>query len=182
LGDVIKRVTSTFGVKTCVGCERRAALLNRWMSFSGETGNVLKTGAPAPLFRLPDLQGRMIALDEYRGRRVLLVFTDPQCGPCDELAPYLVRLHNEHGKRGLAVIIVGRGNPADNRRKAEQHGFQFPVVIQPKWKLSKEYGTLATPVAFLIGEDGVIAGDVAVGKEPILALAQAAAKALTSNA
>jgi peroxiredoxin len=182
LGDVIKRVTSTFGIKPCVGCERRAALLNRWMSFSGETINALKPGAPAPLFRLPDLQGRMIAMEEYRGRRVLLVFTDPQCGPCDELAPFLVGLHSENDKKGLAVVIVGRGNPEANRRKAEQHGFQFPVVIQPKWKLSKEYGTLATPVAFLIGEDGLLAAEVAAGKEPIIALAQAAAKALTSHA
>jgi hypothetical protein len=55
--------------------------------------------------------------------------------------------------------------------KAEQFGFQFPVVLQDKWRLSKEYGILATPVAFLIAENGVIAEDVAVGKEAILALA-----------
>jgi len=172
LGDVIKRMTSAFGIKPCVGCERRSALLNRWMSFSGQTGTGLRAGDRAPLFRLSDLQGRTIALEEYRGRRVLLVFTDPQCGPCDELAPHLVRLHNQHEKDGLAVIVVGRGDAEENRRKVEMHGFEFPVVIQPKWKLSKEYGILATPVGFLIGEDGVIAQDVAVGRDPILALAK----------
>jgi hypothetical protein len=35
LGDVIKRVTHTFGVKACGACERRAAALNRWLRFSG---------------------------------------------------------------------------------------------------------------------------------------------------
>ena len=35
LGDVIKRVTSTFGVRPCGGCERRAAALNRWFVFTG---------------------------------------------------------------------------------------------------------------------------------------------------
>jgi len=176
LGDAIKRLTSAFGIKPCVGCERRAALLNRWLSFSGATGDGLKAGIRAPVFQLPDLQGRMVTLEEYRGRRVLLVFTDPQCGPCDELAPHLVRLHREHEKNGLAIILVGRGKAEENRRKAEQHGFEFPVVTQPKWKLSKEYGTFATPVAFLIGEDGVIANDVAVGRDPILALARAGAR------
>ncbi len=34
LGDVIKRVTYTMGIKPCGGCERRAAALNRWMVFS----------------------------------------------------------------------------------------------------------------------------------------------------
>jgi hypothetical protein len=35
LGDVIKRATSTFGIKPCGGCERRAAALNRWLVFTG---------------------------------------------------------------------------------------------------------------------------------------------------
>ena len=35
LGDVIKRVTHTIGIKPCGGCERRAAALNRWFVFTG---------------------------------------------------------------------------------------------------------------------------------------------------
>jgi hypothetical protein len=35
LGDVIKRATSTLGIRSCGGCERRAAALNRWMVLSG---------------------------------------------------------------------------------------------------------------------------------------------------
>jgi len=72
----------------------------------------------------------------------------------------------------LALILVVRGDPEQNRLKAEQHGFQFPIVLQEKWKLSKEYGIFATPVAFLISEDGVIAKDVAVGTDAILTLAR----------
>jgi hypothetical protein len=34
LGDVIKRATSSLGMRSCAGCERRAAALNRWMTFS----------------------------------------------------------------------------------------------------------------------------------------------------
>jgi hypothetical protein len=35
LGDVIKRATSTFGIKPCGGCLRRADKLNSWLKFSG---------------------------------------------------------------------------------------------------------------------------------------------------
>lgn len=35
LGDVIKRVTRYIGIKPCGGCERRAAVLNRWFVFTG---------------------------------------------------------------------------------------------------------------------------------------------------
>jgi len=34
LGDAIKRVTYSMGIKPCGGCERRAAALNQWMRFS----------------------------------------------------------------------------------------------------------------------------------------------------
>jgi len=131
----------------------------------------LKAGTPAPDFRLPDLQGHTVSLHDFRGRRVLLVFSDSHCGPCDELAPHLARLHQEHKNNGLSVVLVGRGTAEENRGKARLFGFQFPVVLQDKWKLSKEYGIFATPVAFLIGESGLIAKDVAVGKDAILSLA-----------
>ncbi len=171
LGDLIKRFTSAFGIRPCAGCERRADILNRWMVLSGVAGSGLKAGTPAPDFQLPDLAGHAISLNQYRGRRVLLFFSDPQCGPCDELSPDLVRVHREHLNDGLSVLMVGRGLAEENQRKAEKHGFEFPVLLQDKkWKVSKEYGTLATPAAFLIGEDGVIIRDPAVGKDAILAL------------
>lgn len=134
----------------------------------------LKAGTPAPSFRLSDIHGRVRTLEEFRGRRVLLVFTDPHCGPCDALAPELVRFHKEHGDEGPAIVLVGRGEPKENRRKAEQHGIKFPLVIQDRWKLSRAYSIFATPVAFLIDERGVIASDVGVGADKVLALAEEA--------
>jgi hypothetical protein len=35
LGSVVKRVTSTFRIRPCGGCEQRAATLNRWLVFTG---------------------------------------------------------------------------------------------------------------------------------------------------
>lgn len=34
LGDVIKRVTSSIGIRPCGGCLKRTAALNRWITFS----------------------------------------------------------------------------------------------------------------------------------------------------
>jgi peroxiredoxin len=136
--------------------------------------NGLPAGTPAPLFNLPDLHSNLVSLESYRGRPVLLVFSDPHCGPCDELAPELTRQYAQWEKDGLAVVLVGRGRLEENRQKAEQHAFPFPVVLQEKWNLSKEYGIFATPVAFLIDENGVIAKDVAIGKDPIVSLADSA--------
>ncbi|PYV31881.1 MAG: hypothetical protein DMG09_25245 [Acidobacteria bacterium] len=161
--------------ETTAGRPKRKGLLRvQPLSESRIERGGLKAGSPAPGFHLPDIRGRTVSLEEYRGRRVLLVFTQPGCGPCDQLAPQLVRLHKEHGENGLAVVVVGRGDIEGNRRKAEQHGFEFPVVVQEKWKLSREYGTFATPVAFLIGEAGLIARNAAVGPDEIVSLAREA--------
>jgi hypothetical protein len=35
MGDVVKRATSYLGIQACGGCERRAAALNRWITFTG---------------------------------------------------------------------------------------------------------------------------------------------------
>ena len=137
----------------------------------------LKAGASAPTFELPDLAGQPVSLAAKRGQRVLLVFSDPDCGPCDVLLPDLARVEREHRENGLAVVLVGRGEPEENRRKAEAFGVEFPVVLQPGWRLSKQYGIFATPVAFLIDEEGVIERDLARGPTAILELAREALSA-----
>jgi len=129
--------------------------------------NGLKAGSVAPDFTLPDLSGRPISLQEYRGRRVILIFSDPHCGPCMQLAPYLVRMQGRRRTIATEIVVISRGDIEENRQKAEAQGFQFPVVIQDRWKLSRKYGIFATPVAFLIGEDGRTERSVAVGFEQI---------------
>jgi peroxiredoxin len=137
----------------------------------------LKAGTPAPPFELPDLEGGVASLAEHRGRRVLLVFSDPDCGPCEELLPELARLHRERRSDGLEIIMVSRGGLEENRRKVEAFGLEFPVALQSGWKLSKKYGIFATPVAFLVDQEGVIEREVARGPREILALAHAALRA-----
>jgi peroxiredoxin len=133
----------------------------------------LSPGTPAPSFALPDLRGEIVSPENYKGRRLLLVFSDPSCGPCNTLSPDLARFHREHGDDGLAVVMVSRGDADANLAKAEEHGFEFPVVLQPGWRISKDYGIFATPVAFLIDESGAVAAEVAKGPDEILSLARA---------
>lgn len=132
----------------------------------------LKAGTQAPEFRLPLIGGDELALQDCRGRRVLLVFSDPDCGPCDELAPQLQELHLE--RPDLQVLVVSRRDPEATRAKAEQLELTFPIVMQKQWELSLQYGMFATPIGYLIDEQGVLLRDVAVGVAPILQLADLA--------
>jgi peroxiredoxin len=133
----------------------------------------LKAGAPAPEFRLPRIDGGELSLAAFRGRRVLLVFSDPHCGPCEQLAPGLQEIHMT--RSDLAVLVVSRGDIEANRAKAEGLGVTFPIVLQRKWEISLKYAMFATPIGYLIDEEGILLSDVAVGVEPILALPDSAA-------
>ena len=152
-------------------CDRQGSIRKLPLTESHIVRDGLKAGTPAPAFRLPDIHGGTVSLDQFRGRKLLLVFSDPQCGPCDQLAPKLAELHRKHENNGLAVVMVGRGDPEQNKKKAVQHRIEFPVLLQEKWKLSRQYGIFATPVAFLVGKDGVIARNVATGPDEIMTLA-----------
>jgi hypothetical protein len=71
----------------------------------------------------------------------------------------------------LQVLVVSRRDVVANRAKAAALGLTFPVVLQKQWEVSLKYAMFATPVGYLIDEQGILASDVAVGVGPILALA-----------
>lgn len=141
---------------------------NRNLVNSKLNRNGLAAGTPAPRFTLPTLDGGELSLEEYRGRKVLLVFSDLQCGPCQALAPQLEWRHR--ASSDVQVLMVSRGEVEANRQKVAEQGLTFPIGLQKKWEISRAYAIFATPIAYLIDENGFIAADVATGADAILVL------------
>jgi peroxiredoxin len=181
--------------------DRSARFRNRPLARSKIKRDGLKAGTLAPGFRLPRVDGRgEFSLEELRGRRVLLVFSDPHCGPCNYLAPRLEEFHratlsqkpevgrvtpcakSDEGLEGgadraarpasprVVVVMISRGEQKENRAKVNEHGLTFTVLLQRQWEISRLYAMFATPMAYLIDKDGVITNHVAVGLEAILGL------------
>jgi len=138
--------------------------------------NGLPAGTPAPDFQLPTLDGDTLSLAQLRGRAVLLVFSQPDCNPCTGLTTDLQDLHARSAP-DLTVVVISRGDEEQNRRKRDEAGARYPIVLQQGWQTSRDYGIFETPVAFLIDADGVIAHEVARGPTEILELAQRATRA-----
>jgi peroxiredoxin len=147
----------------------RAARGNKPLDKSRLNRSGLRAGALAPDFRLPSLDGRDVALEDFRGKRLLLVFSDPGCGPCEFLAPHLERVHRE--RSDLVILMVSRQDVETNRQKVAKLSLTLMVVLQRNWEVSLQYATFATPVGYLIDERGVLESDVAEGSDAILALA-----------
>ena len=114
----------------------------------------LKPGKKAPAFALPGVAGGEVTLDAFAGRKVLLVFMQPGCGPCHGITPELNRLQDA---REVQVLVIQNGDVETIRKWSEEHRPHFPVAVQDRLSLSKRYEVFATPFAFLIDERGMIA-------------------------
>src|SRR5262249_39527229 len=76
---------------------------------------------------------------------------------------------------GVGVLMISRRDPEANRHKVAELGLTFPVVLRRSWEVSLRYAMFATPIAYLIDEQGVLTTDVVVGVESIRALLATAA-------
>jgi peroxiredoxin len=140
---------------------------DRSLSNSRLNRDGLKPGAAAPTFSLPTVDGRTVSLADYSGRRVLLVFSDPECGPCMELLP---RLDAAARLSDVPVLVISRGGIDANRRKLAEARSTLTVALQAHWEISRLYATFSTPIAYLVDEQGRIASEVAAGGMAILSL------------
>ena len=133
---------------------------------------VLSVGDPAPSFDLPGLAGERVSLPGLlsAGRRVLLVFTDPGCGPCQALLPRLAAWQDAYAG-AVTVALISRGPVAENLPAHEKHGLRH-VARQAEGEVDARYGVRGTPSAILIGVDGRVVGPLVLGAERIAELAQ----------
>src|SRR5205823_2543209 len=103
------------GAPAAAGHEGERQRGNRPLSESHIQRNGLAPGTPAPPFRLPRVDGGELSLEELRGRKVLLVFSDPNCGPCDAVSPRLEEVHRS--RSDIQVLMISRGTVEENAPK-----------------------------------------------------------------
>jgi len=127
----------------------------------------LLVGAEAPGFELADLSGEKRRLSDYHGRRVLLVFFNPQCGYCAKLAPDLAALP----LADPLPVVVTTGSAVENRRLIEKHHIGCPVLLQEENEVGQQYQATGTPMGYLIDAQGRIASPIAAGAQALLTLA-----------
>jgi peroxiredoxin len=121
----------------------------------------LKPGKKAPDFSLPSVAGPEVSLHDFTGRKVLLVFTQAGCRPCQTILAELNRLVGRIGypsgvNGDLQVVVVNKGDRESARHLAAETAARFPVLVQDGLDLSRWYEAFATPFAFVIDEKGIV--------------------------
>jgi methylamine dehydrogenase accessory protein MauD len=134
----------------------------------------LPVGDLAPEFRLPDLEGQTRTLADLcaKGKPVLLLFSDPSCGPCTALLPQVGEWQHRYAD-GLSVALVSTGTAEENVKKAAAYGIG-EILLQERREVAEAYQYAGTPSAVLINSSGRIASPLAAGADAVTSLVRRA--------
>ena len=130
---------------------------------------MLKAGEKAPMFALPDKDGRIVKLSDYLGKKVVLYFYPKDNTPgCTRQACAFAGAYDAFRDRNAAVIGVSRDSAASHVKFAEKYDLPFVLLSDPErraieaygvWQEKRNYGKVSMGVVrstFIIDEQGVI--------------------------
>ncbi len=129
---------------------------------------MLEIGRKAPEFTLPDQNGEMHSLSDYRGRKVILYFypKDMTAG-CTSQACGFRDLYPQFREKGAVVLGVSKDTVGSHKRFEEKHGLPFTLLSDTELSVITAYDVLRPPrdgktsvgvirSTYLIDGDGVI--------------------------
>lgn len=122
-----------------------------------------EVGSMAPEIALKTMKGRIVHLSDYRGRLVVLIFSDFNCPAGKWETPLLIKLYNDNMKNNLVFIGINMNNSKDEYIQGLKK-YQIPwlcVSDQMGWESEPvlRYGVNAIPTHVIIDESGKIIGE-----------------------
>jgi thiol-disulfide isomerase/thioredoxin len=123
--------------------------------------DVLGVGDQVDDTELPDRDGRMRRLSEWRGKLVVLNFWASWCGPCREEMPMLDAMRAQYENRGVEVIGIAAEDAPAALAFLEHNPVNYPILVNSpadaidfSLRLGNTQSVL--PFTALIGRDGRI--------------------------
>lgn len=130
---------------------------------------MLEVGTKAPEFTLPDQNGEMHSLEDYRGKKVILYFypKDNTAG-CTKQACGYTALVPQFTEKNAVILGVSKDSVASHKRFEEKQNLGITILSDPErtvieaydvWKEKKNYGKVSMGVVrttYLIDENGII--------------------------
>ena len=149
---------------------------------------MLEVGTKAPAFSLPDQNGTVHTLEDYKGKKIVLYFypKDNTSG-CSKQACGFAELYPQFTENGAVVIGISKDSVASHKKFEEKFGLPFTLLSDVElaaikaydvWQEKNMYGKITMGVVrttYLIDEDGVITkafGKVKAAENPEKMLAE----------
>ncbi len=107
----------------------------------------------------PAVDGSEFAIDDHRGRWVVVNFFSTTCIPCIEEHPELVTFQDRHRVADDATVVsVAFDDSAANvARFFADNGGDWPVLVENTGGIAVSYGVTGVPESYLVAPSGVIA-------------------------
>lgn len=117
--------------------------------------NTLKTKAVD--FKLKDLNGNVVSLSQYKGKKVFLNFWATWCPPCKGEMPDIEKLYNEINDSDLVILAVDLGEKADTVKSfIDKNKYDFTVLLDTSGEVADKYRIDSIPTSYFIDKDGYI--------------------------
>ena len=130
---------------------------------------MLEVGTKAPAISLPDQNGTIRTLEEFKGKKIILYFypKDHTSG-CTKQACGFSERYPQFMEKGAVVIGISKDTVASHKKFEEKNNLAFTILSEPElvaikaydvWKEKKTCGKVSMGVVrttYLIDENGII--------------------------
>ena len=130
---------------------------------------MLEIGTKAPEFSLPDENGEIRNLSDYKGKKLILYFYPRDNTPgCTKQACGFGELYPQFGEKGVEIIGISKDSVASHKKFKEKYSLPFTILSDTElqtiqaydvWKEKKLYGKTSMGIVrttYLLDENGVI--------------------------
>ena len=129
---------------------------------------MLEIGSAAPDFTLPDQNGKLHSLSEYKGQKVILYFySKDMTSGCSRQACGFAELYPQFREKDAVIIGISKDTVASHKKFEEKYGLPFTLLSDPDldviraydvWKEKMNYGkpTMGVVRTTYLIENGII--------------------------
>lgn len=132
-----------------------------------------ETTAPAPTgyalgdavsdFKLKNIDGKMMSLADFKAAKgFIIVFTSNHCPFSKSYEDRVIALDRKYASQGFPVITINPNDPdayeedsfANMQVRAKEKGYPFPYLTDDTQVVSKAFGAMRTPQAYVLKKEG----------------------------
>lgn len=115
----------------------------------------LKIGETAPDFSLETLDGEMVKLSDFEGKKVVVNFWATWCKPCREEMPDLQSVY-EQKEEDVVILAVNMDAHNDVKGFIDSYSVTFPILLDEEDEVADLYQIISLPTTYFIDERGKI--------------------------
>ena len=142
---------------------------------------VREVGESIGVLQVTTSSGDLVTVPRPESNGALLINWSPSCGYCSKIVGDLEQCRPGLVERGIDLVLLTVGSDEDNRRVLDPAGLGDTAFYRKHAEdvghtaSANPFGSLGTPVAYLLDVDGVIAHPAALGADQVPNLAREAA-------